>query len=735
MHQHRRPSAKSSAQGVSWRVAPERVTAARVRLHRVLLTGVALLALAIVQGGVATAGAGAFAGVGAAPTPGPSGLSDGRVYQEVSPPNKNGNAAGLPLGGTPPVMFAEAEGNAVVYSTSGGAIGKTRNGSQFFIAARRLPGAPGAFSNEGTLPRAIGEQALLDLQAEELGFSANLTKAIFRSDDQYLPGVNSRELLAYDMTDNSVTWLEAPPASPADYWNSYTAGYSEDMSTIYLRTEKGFFEWHEGVESEAGVLPDGSVEPDAVPAGLPYQGYAQASQLRNQVSLNGTRAFFVATAGTPQLYVRETEPNGTQRTVLASRDTLLAPVDGYPAPAPHGIQEIGFPREGEQGEESGSVGYAYAAPDGSRVFFVSEDQLTASAPSGGGMYELDTVTESLTYLPGVGHASILGSSRDGSRLIFDNENGTNLWAESGPEGGTVTPIESLPITGEVRATPDGSVFVFDTTSTYPGFNNGGTHPGLIGQFNYPNEQVYRYDVSENSLTCVSCPPRGIVPTGSAYISHDLPSSNTEYGQMLSDNRAISANGSRVFFDSPDPLVPQDVNTRPTAPNDNGENLEYGRDVYEWENGKLFLISSGTSTQNSYIGDNSETGDDVFFSTAQGLAPGDTDEAYDVYDASVPRPEDDRPLPPARCQGDVCQGPPSVPVLLGAPASATFSGLGNPQQTTPAATAAPSAKTKPKAKPNAKRCPRGKHEQKGRCVSTHTPVGKRAGGHSKQKGSK
>ena len=47
------------------------------------------------------------------------------------------------------------------------------------------------------------------------------------------------------------------------------AGFSTDMSTIYYRTATGFYESHDGVQSVAGVLPDGSVQPEAQPAGLP----------------------------------------------------------------------------------------------------------------------------------------------------------------------------------------------------------------------------------------------------------------------------------------------------------------------------------------------------------------------------------------------------------------------------------------------------------------------------------
>ena len=74
---------------------------------------------------------------------------------------------------------------------------------------------------------------------------------------------------------------------------------------------------------------------------------------------------------------------------------------------------------------------------------------------------------------------------------------------------------------------------------------------------------------------------------------------------------MSEDGTRVFFQSPDPLVGADVNGEP--------------DVYEWENGHVYLISGGNAPTPSYYVDNSGTGGDVFFVTAQGLIPSDEDE--------------------------------------------------------------------------------------------------------------
>jgi hypothetical protein len=696
------------------------------------------------------------------PTAGSPGLPDGRVYEQVSPPDKNGNAAGDPFDGTakPPVMLAEPGGDGVAYTVSGGSIGDTQNGGQTEDVAKRTSAG---WLSDGAQPAEIGDNALLFLEPKQLGFSADLTQVVFSTEGKYLPGTPIFAPFLYDIADGSLAWLDPPPAGSEAGAAGMVAGFSTDMSTIYYRTATGFYESHDGVQNVAGVLPNGSVEPDAQPAGLPtvtpYQPTNEklwlegaktnfsASWLQNQVSEDGTRAFFAAGSPT-ELYVRETAPDGTQSTVLLSRDTLLPDVAGLPAPAPGGALSIQWPEENFTGEALStanspaySEGYLYASPDGSRAFFESTDALTGAArqaeahglPAGDAKeYMFDTDTAVLTYLPGVadaplvelpyqgggehffsGPSPILASSQDGSRFIFNGQSGLSLWSDEGSEGGTVTLLEPLPVGGEVRATSEGSVFVFESAAPFAGFNNGGSHCGDHGQVcGLPNQEIYRYDVAENSLTCVSCPPRGIVPSGNAYMSHDDDNGGALTGDPLNSTRDISEDGSRIFFDTPDPLVPQDVNTAPERFNSSGELEEHGRDVYEWENGKLFLISSGTSDQSSYLGDSSANGNDVFFSTVQGLVPGDTDEGYDVYDARVPRPGDRPPPAPAECEGEECQGPPSEPALLGAPASATFTGLGNP---------APAVVTPPPPKKTTKKvtkCPKGKtRNKKGQCVKT------------------
>jgi hypothetical protein len=182
-----------------------------------------------------------------------------------------------------------------------------------------------------------------------------------------------------------------------------------------------------------------------------------------------------------------------------------------------------------------------------------------------------------------------------------------------------------------------------------------------------------------------------------------------------DERGVSADGDRVFFDSRDPLVAQDTNTdSPEVPCVEEVTCAQGWDVYEWENGVVYLISTGKSPRDSWLLDSSESGDDVFFATTEGLVPGDTDGGYDVYDARVPHPGDSPPAAVVPCEGSVCQGPPRVPSPLAVPASASFSGLGNPVAEPAVTPLAVKATTK------AVKCKKRYVKRKGVCVRESKP---------------
>ena len=701
------------ASGMARFVAPASSTGATLRSR--LTSGLLSMCLVgVCVGAAATAvppRAAAYAAVGSAPGAAASGLPDGRVYEEVSPANKNGNyvaSGGLPATGLHGYAAASGDGNALVFLGSGAMGSAVASTLGPYVARRSSSGwsTSSAISPQRG-PFIVGDPNLLVPSA---GFSSFVfgSRASYAT-EQPLGPKKSVNLYLTDNPEVAPAWLGKPtvanpiplPGENTFHLDYIVAGGTPSLSTVYFSYSGtliaedesrapnvgegtgesgdpwGFYEWTKGELHAAGVLPDGTLSPfGAVPAAVAGDEHNsadwQAGDFNNEVSADGSRAFFVspdpiaATVSTPpELYVRETLPDGSKRTRLISENQVPGHLG---APAPDGASSVADALI-QQGEPVDSTD-VYASADGSHAFFESVDQLTAQAPEGTSVkeYDFNLETGALTYLPGVA-GPIVAASHDGSVMLFKNREELELW-RTGASGGEVTPVAQLPgalsigqpyagevggtvLTGvEARASSDGSVFVFDTNAPIPGFANDASGYG----------EVYRYDVAANALTCLSCAPVGVIPSGNAYISYDNIGGNNSKPRSTVDTRAISSDGSRVFFDTPDPLVPQDSNGR--------------RDVYEWSDGGVSLISSGSSPEDSFYLDNSESGNDVFFNTADGLVAGDADGAYDAYDARVPQPGDTPPPSAVPCEGDVCQGAPSVPSLLDVPPSVTFDGAGN-----------------------------------------------------------
>jgi hypothetical protein len=649
--------------------------------------------------------------------------SNVRVYEQVSPADTDGNEAGF---GTSPYDVgalnhygvAAPDGDAVLFQGTG-ALGESPWGaSQWFVASRE----PSGWGTRAIAPRAqqtLGEVGgILGVKPDGVDPSEDLSHTLIEPGLETLaPGVSeycsspvSQLYLAGSDPFVAATWLEQPliksPESPVIdchyYFGGVAAGGSPDFSVVYFaypgtllaedasRTPHagtgeaveawGFYEYREGRLREAGVLPDETLDPfGAVPAA---SGHGR-SRVGNEVSESGERAFFVSpdpasckevggqnecATDPPELYVRE----DGEKTVLVSKDVLSG---GGPAPA--GVAQMPNPTRQEGATPDGS--YVFASADGSHAFFQSVDCLTEAALAGGvcgggvKTYDFDVETGGLAYLPSV-VGEILATNKTGSALAFVRPEGggepaeLDLWSAGG-----VTPVTQLPQPSsipEARLANDGEVLVFSTASSLSdSFNSGGF------------EEVYHYDAASNVLGCVSCAPAGVKPRGNAWFSDLYAGETFEHDEVVAgmrDERGVSGEGDEVFFDSPDPLVAGDTNTdSPELPLEEEALAPQGRDVYEWDDGVVSLISSGKSARNSFLLDNSENGDDVFFTTDEPLAAGaDLDGGYVVYDARVPEPGE-KLAAGGECAGSGCQGGSRSQAPVGPSGSASFVGLGNP----------------------------------------------------------
>jgi hypothetical protein len=625
------------------------------------------------------------------PEPGVPGLPDGRAYEQVTPAAKDGNQAGpgAPLGNA--YGLSTSDGSRVLYSSTG-PIGEAQSGVDNFSVSERTASGWATKAVLPAPPPTPPRDPVSPFDPIWLLPSSDLLSAAFVTHNPFTPVSLNFSDPAFSFASTYLShngapaeWLGEPTIedpSPALEHNTEPSdlalvGASSNLETVYyeyygtLLPEDaprspavagentfawGLYEWHDGHLKAAGmlpldeVLPSGEADPYAGEED-PYGAMAAAlgqqllgatpADFDNEVSSDGSTLLFVSPAPesgsgrTPQLYARR---NGST-SVLVSRSEVT------------GLPSLNGPDAITGLSGSGLVSYAYGSPDGSHVFFASQEQLTSNAPADGSIkeYQFDLTDDTLSYLPGV-TAPILASSDDGSTVVFDD-------AESGElamwTGGHVTAITALPPPSEeglyvspLRLAANAKELVFQTNSPIPGFNNGED----LGE-------VYRYDLNTNGLTCVSCPPEGQTPLGSANLSDDDLHHSTH---LVADSRGVSEDGSEIFFDTPDQLVPEDENGT--------------RDVYEWHEGRLSLISSGKGNSESFFLDNSASGDDVFFATSDNLSGSDTDGSYDVYDARVDGGFSGSPAPAVSCSGS-CPAERSTPPPVATLASTSPLGEG------------------------------------------------------------
>lgn len=590
-------------------------------------------------------------------------LPDGRVWEQVSPVQKFGGDA-IAMDSFYGSAFAASNGGGgVAYPSVSGFADAPAATSPIYYNSERT--AAGWVTHALTPPLPGSTLDSVNTAPFAQAFSANASEVILRQMNYALrpDAVDGLAGSIYLAGTGPLSWLSAPSiASPIQPQTVYGVGASLDFShivfqanpntptaTVKLVSEdasrtagSGLYEVVGGQLRAVGILPDGSV-----PVGGAYYASDKTGDgngisfttFGNAVSQDGSHIVFHSsdTAGTVprQLFDRI----DGQRTVLVSQSQL----------------------PGHVGEMTPNLAtFLYASPDGSKVWFSTQAQLTSDAPVSASQkaYEFDVQTQALTYLPELGSSAgtpatgeyaagvPLASSVDGSRYVFVVPTTSQLWlSDHGQYTEIAAPVDLSK--GVFRASADGSRFVFATATNVPGYNSGG--------FN----QVYVYDVDSATLTCASCPPADVTPSGGVDFAKFY--GDLAYRSAWTAPRGITANGREVFFSTPDALLPtSDVNNK--------------RDVYEWDDGTLKLLSSGRSNEDSYILDTSSSGDDVFFATREQLADTDTDGSYDVYDARVGGGFPPPPAP-APCDGN-CQPPSSPSPFVDIPASSLFIGPGD-----------------------------------------------------------
>ncbi len=495
-----------------------------------------------------------------------------------------------------------------------------------------------------------------------------------------------------------------PGVTPAD---THFQAASADLShVIFTETSplaegarygvENLYEWDEGALRLVSWLPKGTAVPGSLPAEEGLTGINVP--VKGVVSSDGSHVLFTYGGA---LYDRI----DGQRTV-----------------------QIDEKQSGSTGP-SGGGSFKAATSDGSEVFFLDGSKLTAGSTAEAGepdLYECalpegasKCALTDLTVAAGSEHADVLHvtplGSHDSSNVYFiakgvlasntrefTNSEGKTVveGAEAGKENlylwnGERTTFIATDVNfsgafgfeGE-QASPDGQWFSFESHESLTGYDNvAPANEAAVGE-------LFLYSAATGQVVCASCNPSGEPPVAEGGVVK-FPGNSLTEGFGVFRSRHVLTDAGQVFFETGEALVPSDTNGV--------------LDVYEYEDGHVYLISSGTSSFESNLEDVSESGGDVFFRSNQQLLPQDNQPGQLViYDARVDGGFAEPSSPPLCTTADACRTPVAPqPSVYGAPASQTFSGLGNLEP----------PEAKPKAMPKSKsvRCKKGFVEKKGKCV--------------------
>jgi hypothetical protein len=572
-----------------------------------------------------------------------------RHYEQVSPAEKgDGDIIAEALS-----TMASDAGDAAAFESRlvfGDAIGSGLVGRTTYVARR---GAGGWSTHAVTpMPRPETIQVLFASNRVEI-FADDLSNAFVWAYD--LPAAVDdtplqENLYAEDMATGALRTISKTQQDPLtifDFLNTNFSGYSADAKHLAFTSPmtpfgvtrllpeaapgvQNVYKWDDGVLSVAGLLPDGSVPP-AGAAIVP-------DQIRGTMSADGSRLVFSASpdgSAPSQLYLHV----DGRRSVWVSEP------------------ERGGDGLGDRTPGNGIV-FEGMTPDGNNVFFVSDDPLvneddalgpdeyrftySADAASNGGNLTLVTRDGQALNDAGSVGGTLVGMSDDATRAYLHESGGTlQLWQEGVP--GLTTVDSSAPRTGIAAS--------LALVATLPGYGRVSPDGNWLAYIK--DEQMYFYDRSSQSVTCVSCPSgASIVPT----ITHSGGNNFRAFRpRFLSDD-------GEVFFTSTASLVPADTNGV--------------ADVYAYDGPTrtLSLLTSGTGREPANFADASRSGDDVFILTRQQLVKSDRDDYVDLYDVRVGAAPPDQPVDTApACEGEACQGALSAPPVGNAISSMSFDG--------------------------------------------------------------
>ena len=491
---------------------------------------------------------------------GGAGLIDGRAYEMVSPPGKQGaliQGPGAPWGITQAADTGGAFTFLTNFPTEAGVVGYS-NSQQVFSTRT----AAGWQSKDLATPHNGAVSASLEAGQEYRFFSEDLSQAILQPFGELQPCKNTEGAKQPCLSDAA---SEQTPFARDLQTGVYTplvtgcpaAGECATAIREHANVLAGtIFGQHSSVEDGGSCPPEKFCGPffDGATANASHVVFNSATDLRltgEPAPAGGLYEWNAEAPPAQQLQLVSVLPGseGPETHTVRGLGTLQEGGDGKDAR--HAISEdgsrvfwtgenetlymrdvpkretiqIGSDRLGRVGASPGGR-FQLASTSGSRVFFTE----SVEAESGGGLFECE-IPESLSCGPvRLGEApadegSVIGASEDGSyvywvgtdRVLYEDHLAGGVWhlrqiatlseadgADWGQSGPSLSNLTA-------RVSPNGLWLAFVSNRSLTGYDNRDVVSGE------PDQEVYLYhaavDGGAGTLTCASCNPTGARPVG------------------------------------------------------------------------------------------------------------------------------------------------------------------------------------------------------------------------------
>jgi hypothetical protein len=554
-----------------------------------------------------------------------SGAGVARGYEQVSPRNKMGGSVNPALG-----FQVAANGSAIEYQVSQAPA--NANSSVVFnrVLSRR--------SSTGWLdwssldpPLKVGPGGGGVVTTVTGGISSDFKHTVVVSDRVLTPvGVNGPyegggNIYIQDLETGAYTFVGGAPGQPAfealtgfqrETW--FISG-APDFSWVILNVpnpmlpgapNRAVYKW----SRDGGLELESRLPDGSIPVEVATTTSPDEADTFRQSSDDGSVVYFsLATAGSYEqggVYRR----SGGQTTAIS-----VSHIPGDPDTV-HGGQFEG------------------TSADGRYAFFTSRDRLSSDAPpdlhGGTALYRYDAQSDTLEFIDLLANLpsafDVYGIGDDGQTVHYlRNEaqvSETFVWSHG---------VSDLVTPSDVGA------FFGSNPFTSPN--------GRFMAYQESDGSVHLYDAESKENVCVTC----VVDGGTGRLAYGSRTISNRHPEVVNDE-------GELYFDTADPLLAEDHNGT--------------LDVYQYHDGRLTLISPGDGPYDARFADATPDGSDVFFTTDEGILPGDTDRDVDVYDARVGGGFPEADASGSECEGEGCKGtvgrPPDLETPKGGAADAT-----------------------------------------------------------------